>query len=122
VLVVLGVGLAFLAVAAAAEIAGRRARRPTDSSTLTTDERAVDRYEIRKPNINSPYLRNGKLAPPIRWQGPGPWFLIWDRERNKWVDGVFTTRAAAERRLDELTNSVGVTSRPRRFRELRRPD
>jgi hypothetical protein len=78
-------------------------RRAKSALTPTNRDVVLGRYEIHQP-----FWLDGQLAQDRR-VGP-PWFFIWDRERNAWVDGAFKTRAAAERRLDELTNSVGVAS------------
>ena len=77
-----------------------------------SDER--NRYVILRPNTTSPYTLQGKLANPRRWTGPGPLFMIWDRQMHRWVDGGFVTRELAEEKLDELTNSRSVHSREER--------
>jgi hypothetical protein len=88
-------------------------RRRARSAPPASGEVILGRYEIHQP-----FWLDGEL-PATRRVGP-PWFFIWDRETNAWVEGAFTTRAAAERRLDELTNSVGVASR-RAVRALEPP-
>ena len=81
----------------------------------TISENVRDRYEIHQP-----FTLDGKMA-PTRRTGP-PFFFIWDRQRRQWIDAAFTTRAAAEHRVDELTNSVGVVSEGRRPQALPPPE